>query len=203
MRQWLGSKLTYANGMATIAVFVALGGGAYAASQIGPNDIKRNAVRSKHIENGQVRSADIGNGQVRGADVDESTLQGLIRSGATIPSGVTVRGNFAAHEGGTGSHVIDEAINFPIPAPQALTPTTVNFAPGSNVGTDDDQDCTGSLDNPTAPPGKVCLYEGGGANASTAQGYIGAGINARLGFLIIVNGSGEVILTGSWAYRAP
>ena len=52
--------LSYSNVMATIAVFVAIGGGAYAASKIGADDIKRNAVRSKHIKNGQVKKRDLG-----------------------------------------------------------------------------------------------------------------------------------------------
>ena len=50
-------RLTYANVMATIAVFVALGGGAYAAATIGPGDIKKNAVRAKHIKANSVTPA--------------------------------------------------------------------------------------------------------------------------------------------------
>ena len=50
--------LTYSNVMATLAVFLVLGGGAYAASKIGPNDIAKNAVRSKHIKSGQVKRND-------------------------------------------------------------------------------------------------------------------------------------------------
>src|SRR5687768_6766220 len=46
----LRERLTYSNVMATIAVFVALGGAAYA--------LERNSVRSKHIKNGQVRVVD-------------------------------------------------------------------------------------------------------------------------------------------------
>ena len=37
-----------------LAVFIALGGTAWAASKIGPNDIAKNAVRAKHIKNSQV-----------------------------------------------------------------------------------------------------------------------------------------------------
>jgi len=54
MTQRIRHRLTYANIMSTIAVFAALGGGAYAAARIGPDDIKRNAVRSKHIKQNQV-----------------------------------------------------------------------------------------------------------------------------------------------------
>jgi hypothetical protein len=46
--------------MSTIAVFgVLAGGSAYAASKIGPSDIKKNAVRSKHIKDGAITAKDI------------------------------------------------------------------------------------------------------------------------------------------------
>src|SRR6478672_8746411 len=48
--------LTYANVMATLAVFLVLGGGAYAAFHL-----PRNSVRSKNIVNGQVKRADTSN----------------------------------------------------------------------------------------------------------------------------------------------
>jgi hypothetical protein len=48
------SKLTYANVMATIAVFIALGGASYAAFHL-----PKNSVKSKNIVNGQVKQADV------------------------------------------------------------------------------------------------------------------------------------------------
>jgi hypothetical protein len=48
------SKLTYANVMATIAVFIALGSGAYAAFHL-----PRDSVKSKNIVNRQVKQADV------------------------------------------------------------------------------------------------------------------------------------------------
>ena len=53
--------------LALIALFVALSGTAYAAATIGADDIKRNAVRSKHIKNANVRNSDIANGAVSAA----------------------------------------------------------------------------------------------------------------------------------------
>jgi hypothetical protein len=50
------SQLTYANVMATIAVFLVLGGGAYAAFHL-----PKNSVRSRNIVNGQVKRADVSN----------------------------------------------------------------------------------------------------------------------------------------------
>jgi hypothetical protein len=71
VRQRLRSHLTYANVMATLAVFLVLGGGAYAAFHL-----PRNSVRSKNIVNGSVGSADLRDNGVRGKDV----LTGTIRS---------------------------------------------------------------------------------------------------------------------------
>jgi hypothetical protein len=55
------SKLSYSNVLATISLFAVLGGGAYAASKIGPSDIAKNAVHSKHIKTGQVKGPDVRN----------------------------------------------------------------------------------------------------------------------------------------------
>lgn len=49
--------LSYANVVSSIALFAVLGGGAYAASKIGPEDIKKNAVRTKHIKKDAVTPA--------------------------------------------------------------------------------------------------------------------------------------------------
>ena len=53
------SHLSYANVMSTIAVFIVLGGGAYAATKIGSSDIARNAIRSKHVKDNQIRVQDL------------------------------------------------------------------------------------------------------------------------------------------------
>jgi hypothetical protein len=59
--------MTYANVMATIAVFgVLAGGGAYAASKIGPSDIAKHAVHSRHINKKAVKTSKIGSGAVTG-----------------------------------------------------------------------------------------------------------------------------------------
>ena len=54
----LRRHFSYANVMSTIALFAVLGGGAYAASKIGPQDIKRNAVKSRHIAPEAVKRPD-------------------------------------------------------------------------------------------------------------------------------------------------
>lgn len=70
------SRLTYANVMASVAVFLALGGGAYAAATIGSSDIQRNAVLSKHIKKANVKGGDIAPNAVNGTKVADGSLNG-------------------------------------------------------------------------------------------------------------------------------
>jgi hypothetical protein len=63
------SGLSYANVMATIAVFLALGGGAYAATRlprnsVGSKQIKKNAVTSKKVKNGSLLPGDFKGGRL-------------------------------------------------------------------------------------------------------------------------------------------
>ena len=63
-------RLTYANVMSTIAVFLMLGGAtAFAASQlpknsVGPKQIRKNAVNSAKVKNHSLRAADFKQGQL-------------------------------------------------------------------------------------------------------------------------------------------
>ena len=55
----LWSKLSFANVMATIAVFAALAGGSYAAVKIGTKQLKNDSVTSAKIKNGTIVKKDI------------------------------------------------------------------------------------------------------------------------------------------------
>jgi hypothetical protein len=78
-------RITYANVMSSIAVFLVLGGGAaYAAKKIGSNEIKGNsittgkikkeAVTASKIKNNSVVTAKIANGAVTGAKLNLGTV---------------------------------------------------------------------------------------------------------------------------------
>ena len=51
MLDQLRQRLTYANVMSTVAVFIALGGSSYAALQIDSGDIANNSVRGVDVRN--------------------------------------------------------------------------------------------------------------------------------------------------------
>jgi hypothetical protein len=53
------ARLSYANVAATLALFFALGGTAYAAATIGSADIVNNSIRSKDIHNGTIAAKDL------------------------------------------------------------------------------------------------------------------------------------------------
>jgi hypothetical protein len=66
--------LTYANVIATIALFVALGGASYAAT-----NLPKNSVGTKQIKNGAITAAKVRNGAITGAKIQASSL-------GTVPS---------------------------------------------------------------------------------------------------------------------
>jgi hypothetical protein len=81
-------RLNYANVMATIAVFgVLAGGGAYAASQIGPKDIAKNAVRAKHVKKGQIKAKHLARSSVRTPKIQDGAV-----TAAKLADGVAVSG---------------------------------------------------------------------------------------------------------------
>jgi hypothetical protein len=69
MRPGLRPRPTYANVTATLALFVALGGGAYAATAL-----PSGSVGSKQLRNNAVVAAKIKNNAVAGADINERSL---------------------------------------------------------------------------------------------------------------------------------
>jgi hypothetical protein len=78
----LRSKLTYANVVATVALFLVIAGGsAFAASNVGKNSvgakqIKNNAITAAKIKNGAVTEAKIGNGAVTEAKIANGAVTG-------------------------------------------------------------------------------------------------------------------------------
>jgi hypothetical protein len=70
----LRSHITYANVVASLALFLALGGVGYAAATIGSGQIKNNSVRSKDIRNKTVVGKDVKGNAIGAAQVKESGL---------------------------------------------------------------------------------------------------------------------------------
>jgi hypothetical protein len=124
----LQSHFSYANGMATVAVFIALGGSAYAVTQlprdsvgaaqikrgaVGASELRRSAVSSRTIRDGSVTLRDVSvaaRSSLRGAKGDSGPVgaPGAAFHAAVNSGGAAVRGNATAfhHQGGSGLYSI-------------------------------------------------------------------------------------------------
>lgn len=86
-------RLTYANVMSTIAVFLALGlGGAWAADKL-----KKNSVSSKQVKNESIVSKDLKNGKgVTGGDVSDGSLDSADLGAGSVGSEEIADGSVGA-----------------------------------------------------------------------------------------------------------
>jgi len=85
MKRKLEGKLTYANVVSTLCLFVLLGGSAYAALRI---KVPRNSVGPRQLQAKSVTTGKIANGAVSGSKIAEGTITGQnINLGAlgTVP----------------------------------------------------------------------------------------------------------------------
>jgi len=126
----------------------------------------------------------------------------------TIPSGQTVTGNFGVTEGFGQASGVNYSVSLPAVAPVAISAANVNFAPDAFAETiDDDPTCTGTAANPTAPPGKVCLYRYGGdfAGGTGFEGFSANNLGDRAFYVAWTSAGGTTTasLFLTWAYTAP
>lgn len=194
-------------------------------------DVKPNGLGGAAIDEsrlGQVPSAALlqglgssaflpAGGKAADADkVDGADSTAFMRYGMPIPSGATVTGALGGVTKNDGtSHtgaLFDQVVTFPAPAPADLASDQVNFKPDVGIidfAGDDDPSCTGSVDAPTAPAGKVCIYvnfvEPGSAGGGARGFSLGSGGRGRQGFEVRMteNTASKAGFTGSWAYTAP
>jgi hypothetical protein len=115
------ARISYANVVATIALFVVLGGTSYAALQlprnsVGSKELKRNAVTAPKIKRNAVTAAKIKRNAVTGSKVREATLEKVPQAGAA-----DALGNFDYNSATVAN------------PPQQNTPGTVSCDPGQRV----------------------------------------------------------------------
>jgi hypothetical protein len=91
MLRTISSNATYANVMASIAIFAALGGTSYAATKL-----SKDSVRSAHIKNGQVKAPDLDPAAMRKLKGDQGP------AGPQGPPGPSGPGGLAGQAGAPG-----------------------------------------------------------------------------------------------------
>ncbi len=98
--------------VALLALFVALGAGAYAATKA-----PKNSVTSKSIKNGQVKSQDLKDGGATGTDIADGSLTGDdVANGSLTGADVTdgsLAGADVANDSLTGSEIDETSLDIP------------------------------------------------------------------------------------------
>lgn len=94
LRGKLRSRLTYANAMSSVALFVALGGGAYAVSvprnSVGQQELKPGAVTAAKVRNHSLTASDFRRNQLpvlggaRTADLNPAPTPGIVEKTMTV-----------------------------------------------------------------------------------------------------------------------
>ena len=219
-------RISSAHAIAFLALCLALTSGAYAAGKIGPRDIKRNAVRTGHVKNGTLQRADL-NLDLRRALLRLRGPQGPAgpkgdrgprgRRGATgatgatgpagpfpdaLPAGKTLRGTFAVGGGAAAAEELESAVTFAFPL--ATVPVLHVIATGAAAPSE----CPGTVTNPAATAGHLCVYEAERVDAAgvavfdpTLPEADGVGKVSRYGFGVRATavGPGSARWAGSWA----
>jgi hypothetical protein len=141
MARTIKRHLTFANVVAVMALFLALGGGAYAAlkvkaNSVGTKQLKDNAVTGDKVKDGSLAKGDFGNGQLpqgpKGEQGPAGPVSVVIKRGpdsniannaagaahVDCPAGMSVSGGGGNFDGTIGS---DLNQSFPIDGPDADT----------------------------------------------------------------------------------
>jgi hypothetical protein len=205
--------------VAYLALFIALGGGAYAATVV-----KRNRVISSSIRNGHVKRVDVGRNAIDSPRVrDRSLLAQDFRPGqlprgergepgergpagdpfpATLPTGKTLRG--AYYVLGTASAANqDDGSGYSFQYTLASAPAAHLVAAGATAP----PECPGTAAQPEAQAGHLCVYEAARVNGTVEvlRPDTGSAGSSEEGFLVGIRSaaSGDFYSRGSWAVTSP
>jgi hypothetical protein len=211
----LHSKLTYANVISSLCLFLLVAGGsAFAASQfekesVGSSALKKGAVTpvklstaSKKTLTGatgpQGQKGEKGEKGERGERGEKGEKGSTGEPGpfpTTLPAGKTIYGAYEMGITATAANqVLETAVSYTylIPGQTAIYLKTGESNPN----------CTGTFANPTAAPGFTCVYEKVGSNVGAGRGVNYPSENAGFGLYAFSSAAGLTQAYGTWAATA-
>jgi hypothetical protein len=203
----LRRHLSYANVMATVAVFITLGGVSYAAATL-----PKNSVHSKQLAKGAVRNSDIAKNAVTSRKVKNHSLRAVDFASGQLPAGPkgepgqqgakgdpgSARAYAHVTRTGTGDFVLDTArsknvVNVALPStgnddrPCLILPASINASTAVAIGGVDAQN------TPNAETASVQHRVGGegsqGCSGNSIALYLkrnGAGSPSTIAFDVMV-----------------
>jgi hypothetical protein len=212
-------RTSHATVVAYLALFIALGGGAYAATVV-----KRNSVISSSIRNGHVKRIDMGRNAIDSPRVRDRSLlaqdfaPGQLAKGdkgdpgergpagdpfpGTLPSGKTLRGAYYVLGTATAANQ-DDGNGYSYLYTLASAPAAHYIA----NGTPPPSQCPGTAAQPEAQAGHLCVYEAARQNGTVdVLKPDGTSGSSEEGFLVRITStatSGDFFSRGSWAVTSP
>jgi hypothetical protein len=225
--------------VASMALFFAIGGPSLAAdavdsasklvtgkkvknSSLTGKDIKNSSLTTSDVKNRSLLAADFKSGQLPAGAKGETGSQGPQgEQGAKgvqgergepgpfpdpLTSGKTLRGTWGLQGQGVAGAYYQEWVSYGFTLASRPTPYLASDAPAGQ--------CTGSVANPTAAPGTLCVYEQSRGNVAAGNWWIcqssfcafsGGGGGTPFGFGIQIGaaGAGSYWSRGTWAVTAP
>jgi hypothetical protein len=217
-------RITYANVMSSIAVFLVLGGAtAFAASQLGKESVGAKQLKKEAVTLAKISSTAktslkgaTGPGGAKGDKGDKGEKGERGEKGETgeagpfpsgpLPSGKTLRGTYSI---GTNTIEAGEYHNTAVSFGFVLSAAPVgHFIAEGQIPP---SVCPGTASNPQASPGNLCVYEDVDQNTSSTPHIFnpstgGAGA-ATFGFGVALESGAStttnVLSYGSWAVTSP
>jgi len=225
MLRRLGRRLTFANVVSALALFIALGGASYAAlrlpkNSVGTRQIKNNAVTGPKIKAGSVGSSDLstsvrsqlltagmpgpaGSTGVAGPKGDTGSTGPAGAPGPLLdklPSGKTLRGTFAASGvAAAAGETVRDAPSFAFSVSPDWNAHVIPFGGPATP------ECPGNVDTPEAAPGHLCAYEGFNNAAKLVVDAASGTGSQRFGWIAQVTSTaaGSYQSRGTWAITEP
>lgn len=122
-------KLTYANAVSTLALFLALSGGAvWAADKITSRQIGKGAVKAKNIAKGAVKSRNLAKNAVKRRNLAPRSVNAAKLAGGAVTTPKLANGAVTAAKLAAGANVVASATAGPVPVNQE-TPVDVPLNP--------------------------------------------------------------------------
>ncbi len=178
--------------------------GATAATLITGRDVKDGSLTGRDIRDGTLAGREIKNKSLGLADVSRNVRRSMVVP--RIPSGMTVTGEELWSFSADTASEFRITVSLPGDPGRDLTHSRVNFAVHASVD-DGDPACDGNVEEPTAPPGKVCLYLIGYTTDVSSVAGDAQDVLTRSGFVVRWNDDASntsyTYLHFSWAYTAP
>jgi hypothetical protein len=212
-------RLTYANVISSLALFAALGGGAYAAINLPANSVGTKQLRARAVTPRKIAPSTVklfrGQKGDRGARGIQGPMGGQGLQGiqgakgdmgapgpfpsGPLPRGTTIRGvydiDFVAT---TTFQFSSESLSYGFQMASALSSTVVS--PATTAPT---QCAGGTAANPQAAPGNICLFSENSGNENFFGAFTPPSSRFGSGIELESKNVGRAYDYGTWAATAP